>query len=390
MVDTILLDLFMRLTFDVASGIDPVLNCKIAKHQTIGVSFFKSSSLERIHNSQSHIVSTSRLALSLKYILPVVCCNHLTMHLSTPLFIALALGGAQAFQQAFIPKVARFDNSPLQATASEKDLDLVTSDRRAFMFNSFAAATFLAVNLNFPVSAQAADSASVDYKVVSADIADMITKDPDRGPTLVRLAWHSSGTYDKMTKTGGSGGGTIRFQEELVHGGNAGLASTAVQWMEPIKKKYDGLSYADLYTLGGGTLLPILMLLPMLLLYLFRMSVLYICSPFCLCNPSLQLLQLKPWVGPLFLGAADASTRLIRLPLPPTDASPTPTVALRAPTRPIWIIYAVFSIAWVSTIKKSFAFQALTLWGDAMLPLLDTTVLGRLLLQRLTICISPF
>jgi len=54
-----------------------------------------------------------------------------------------------------------------------------------------------------------------------------------------------------MSKTGGSGGGTIRFKEELAHGGNAGLADTAVKWMEPIQQKYPGLSYADLYTLAG-------------------------------------------------------------------------------------------------------------------------------------------
>lgn len=72
---------------------------------------------------------------------------------------------------------------------------------------------------------------------------------------MVRLAWHSSGTYDKATDTGGSGAGTIRFKSELAHGGNAGLAVTAVKWLEPIYKKYKkaGLSYADLYTLGGGT-----------------------------------------------------------------------------------------------------------------------------------------
>ena len=52
----------------------------------------------------------------------------------------------------------------------------------------------------------------------------MIEQDPDVGPTMVRLAWHSSGTYDAISKTGGSGGGTIRFKEELAHGGNAGLA----------------------------------------------------------------------------------------------------------------------------------------------------------------------
>lgn len=73
-----------------------------------------------------------------------------------------------------------------------------------------------------------------------------------RYSTLVRLAWHSSGTYDKMSKTGGSGHGTIRFKEELVHGGNAGLGDTAVSWMEPVYKNHPGISYADLYTLGGG------------------------------------------------------------------------------------------------------------------------------------------
>ena len=54
-----------------------------------------------------------------------------------------------------------------------------------------------------------------------------------------------------MSKTGGSGGGTIRFKEELAHGGNAGLGSTAVEWLEPVHEKYKGISYADLYTLAG-------------------------------------------------------------------------------------------------------------------------------------------
>lgn len=56
-----------------------------------------------------------------------------------------------------------------------------------------------------------------------------------------------------MSKTGGSGSGTIRFKEELAHGGNAGLSSTAVEWLEPLHEKYkgDGISYADLYTLAG-------------------------------------------------------------------------------------------------------------------------------------------
>ena len=95
----------------------------------------------------------------------------------------------------------------------------------------------------------------VNYKAIRDEIADLIKKTPDKGPTLVRLAWHSSGTYSKITKDGGSQKGTIRFREELQHGANAGLDS-AIQWLEPIYKKYhstsdDDLSYADLYTLAG-------------------------------------------------------------------------------------------------------------------------------------------
>ena len=47
----------------------------------------------------------------------------------------------------------------------------------------------------------------------------------DRQPCLSRR--HSSGTYDKMMNDGGSSGGTIRFKQELMHGGNAGLAKVA-------------------------------------------------------------------------------------------------------------------------------------------------------------------
>jgi catalase (peroxidase I) len=180
------------------------------------------------------------------------------MHLSTSLFMALAFGGAQAFPFSFlVPKpVASGSSCPLDSTPTANENHhavTVTSDRRAFVLSSLTAATSLAINLNFPSPSQAADN--VDYKAVSADIASMIKKDPKRGPTFVRLAWHSSGTYDRTSKTGGSGGGTIRFKDESDHAANAGLASTAIEWMEPIYKKYDGLSYADLYTLGGGRLL---------------------------------------------------------------------------------------------------------------------------------------
>ena len=50
-----------------------------------------------------------------------------------------------------------------------------------------------------------------DYSAVAAELSSMIKADPPVGPTMLRLAWHSSGTFDKISKTGGSKGGTIRY-----------------------------------------------------------------------------------------------------------------------------------------------------------------------------------
>lgn len=92
-----------------------------------------------------------------------------------------------------------------------------------------------------------------DWAKIRVAIDELIKARPEKGPTLVRLAWHSSGTYDKMTNSGGSSKGTIRFRDELSHGANAGL-DNAINWLEPIYKKFSAssdLSYADLYTLAG-------------------------------------------------------------------------------------------------------------------------------------------
>ena len=89
-----------------------------------------------------------------------------------------------------------------------------------------------------------------DFKQLRKDVKALMEKDANLGPTLVRLAWHSSGTYDKMTQTGGSSGGTIRFKEELAHGGNAGL-DKMVAALEPIKERNPKISYADMYAYAG-------------------------------------------------------------------------------------------------------------------------------------------
>ncbi|XP_043703186.1 L-ascorbate peroxidase 2, cytosolic-like [Telopea speciosissima] len=68
-------------------------------------------------------------------------------------------------------------------------------------------------------------------------------------PIVVRLAWHSAGTFDIHTKSGGPFG-TMRHAEELAHGANRGL-EIAIRLIEPIKEEFPILSYADFVQLAG-------------------------------------------------------------------------------------------------------------------------------------------
>lgn len=93
-----------------------------------------------------------------------------------------------------------------------------------------------------------------DYQEVYNYIAELLDADDyddgSYGPVLVRLAWHSSGTYDKNSNTGGSNYATMRFEPEAKHGANNGL-NIAREVMEKVKQKFPWISYGDLWTLGG-------------------------------------------------------------------------------------------------------------------------------------------
>jgi L-ascorbate peroxidase len=68
-------------------------------------------------------------------------------------------------------------------------------------------------------------------------------------PLMLRLAWHSAGTYDAKTKSGGPFG-TMKHGAELAHEANSGL-EIAVRLLEPLKEQFPTLSYADFYQLAG-------------------------------------------------------------------------------------------------------------------------------------------
>ncbi|KAF5385924.1 hypothetical protein D9615_002607 [Tricholomella constricta] len=94
-----------------------------------------------------------------------------------------------------------------------------------------------------------------DYQQVYNKIAELLDEageydDGSYGPVILRLAWHSSGTYDKETNTGGSNYATMRFEPEALHGANNGL-NIARDLMEKIKKEFEWITYGDLWTLGG-------------------------------------------------------------------------------------------------------------------------------------------
>jgi cytochrome c peroxidase len=91
----------------------------------------------------------------------------------------------------------------------------------------------------------------VDYAAVREDIDKVIEEDDNRGPLLVRLAWHSSGTYAKKDRSGGSCGATMRYEPESKWGANAGL-NLARDLLEPIKAKHPNLTYSDLWALAGA------------------------------------------------------------------------------------------------------------------------------------------
>ncbi|EXB60099.1 L-ascorbate peroxidase T [Morus notabilis] len=74
-------------------------------------------------------------------------------------------------------------------------------------------------------------------------------------PILVRLGWHDAGTYNKNIEEWpqrGGANGSLRFEIELKHGANAGLVN-ALKLLQPIKDKYSGVTYADLFQLASAT-----------------------------------------------------------------------------------------------------------------------------------------
>ncbi|KAJ6352728.1 hypothetical protein OIU76_001869 [Salix suchowensis] len=104
------------------------------------------------------------------------------------------------------------------------------------------------------MSTVAAASDAAQLKSAREDIKELL-KSKFCHPILVRLGWHDAGTYNKSIeewpKRGGANG-SLRFEIELKHAANAGLVD-ALKLIQPIKDKYSGVTYADLFQMASAT-----------------------------------------------------------------------------------------------------------------------------------------
>lgn len=168
------------------------------------------------------------------------------------LFIVLLFSGATAWQSLTPPLRPRTSLSVSSASYLDS-LSLPRTDAPPSYASSGAASAKI--------------GGSADYCAVREELKLLMDNpswdDGSLAPIFIRLAWHSSGTFDAASGTGGSNGAGMRFETEAADPENAGL-EVARAFLEPVKRKFPEITYSDLWILAayvgieytGGPVIP--------------------------------------------------------------------------------------------------------------------------------------